>query len=128
MGELYQEMEINGNITSAKVKAFLDTGSTFNIIRYEFSDGTIVFNIGIEMYDPEGAEILLPDTDKKTIYGTVTFKSISVFGITVIDPRFTTFALMNIADDVIIGHPLMQYLGMVLNFNKDSVNIAGFKT
>ncbi len=60
----------------------------------------------------------------KKIYGTITFKSISVFGITVIDPRFTTFVLMKMADVVIIGHPLMEYLGIVLNFNKDRVIIS----
>ena len=48
-------------------------------------------------------------------------------GFTITHPRFTTFALMKIADEAIIGHPLMQYLGMVLNLSEDKGAISGIQ-
>ncbi|EQB69316.1 MAG: hypothetical protein AMDU5_GPLC00004G0286 [Thermoplasmatales archaeon Gpl] len=126
MGELYYEIELNGNRNKAKVQAFLDTGSTYNIIGYELSDGSPTLNIGVETYSSKGAEILLPNTEKEQTFGTVRFKSITISGFTITDPKFTTFTLMRIGEEAIIGHPLMQYLGMILNLRKDKATITRF--
>ena len=66
-----------------------------------------------------GASKYLFQIQKRQTFGTLIFDSIIMGGFTITHPRFTTFALMKIADEAIIGHPLMQYLGMVLNLSED---------
>jgi hypothetical protein len=119
MGEIHYNIQINGRRLKPTLNALLDTGSSFNVLGYELPDGHLAFQVGEENYDSEGVEILIPDTVEKQIFGTLTFESIIIGGFTITNPRFTTFALMKIADDAIIGHPLMQYLGMILNLRED---------
>ncbi|MHB1440341.1 MAG: hypothetical protein ACYCSO_06205 [Cuniculiplasma sp.] len=126
MGEIYHEIKVNGNRSKAKINAFLDTGSTYNVVGYQLSDGRHTFDIGGEIYNEKGAEIFIPNTVEKQTFGTITFKSNEIAGITINDPRFTTFTLMKIPDEAIIGHPLMQYLGMVLNLREDKATITKF--
>ena len=123
MGEIYYPLTINGNKSSANLMALLDTGSIHNVIGNELSDGRLTFDIGFEIYDEQGASnIETINDDKPQTLGTVQFKSIVIEGITITDPSFTTFALAKIGDEAIIGHPLMQYLGMVLNLKNDTVS------
>lgn len=121
MGEIYYKLELNGNISNAEICAFLDTGSTYNVIGYELADGRLTFDIGVEIYNERGAEIFIPNTEEKQTFGTVAFKSITIEGMTISDPKFTTFTLMKIPDEAIIGYPLMQYLGIILDFKEDRV-------
>lgn len=126
MGEIYYALTINGNRTTAKVNALLDTGSIHNVVGYELSDGRLTFDIGFETYDEQGAKgIETIDNDKPSNLGTVRFKSITVDEITITNPRFTTFVLAKIGDEAIIGHPLMQHLEMVLDLRlgKDTAKI-----
>ncbi len=125
MGEIYYNIHINGRRLKPTLNALLDTGSSFNVLSYELPDGHLAFEIGEENYESRGVEILIPDTEEKQIFGTLRFESIIMGGFTITHPRFTTFALMKIADEAIIGHPLMQYLGMVLNLSEDKGAISG---
>ena len=50
---------------------------------------------------------------------TVMFESVTIGGLTITDPRFTSFSLAKIGDEAIIGYPLMQYLEMVIDFRKN---------
>ena len=88
-------------------------------------DGHLVFDIGEETYDSEGAEIFIPDTEEKQVFGTLKFGSITINSLKIRHPRFTTFVLMKIADEAIMGHPLMQYLEMVLDYRngEDSASV-----
>ncbi len=124
MGEIYYPLTINGGRSSANVMALLDTGSIHNVIGYELSDGRLTFDIGFEIYDEHGASnVETIDSDKPQTLATVQFKNIVIQGMTISDPRFTTFALAKIGDEAIVGHPLMQYLGMVLNLKNDTASI-----
>ena len=116
MGEIHYNIQINGRRLKPTLNALLDTGSSFNVLGYELPDGHVTFDVGEESYDSEGVEILIPDTEEKQIFGTLRFESIIIGGFTITHPKFTTFALMKIADEAIIGHPLMQYLGMIIDF------------
>ena len=48
MGELYCKLEIENNHSKVKINAFLDIGSTYNVIGYELSDGTPVLGLEFE--------------------------------------------------------------------------------
>lgn len=123
MGEIYYPLTINGNRLNVTLMALLDTGSIHNVIGYELPDGHLTFDIGFEIYDERGAtNIETIDGEPQTL-GTVRFKSIEIEKITITDPRFTTFALAKIGDEAIIGHPLMQHLGMILNLKNHTTSI-----
>lgn len=125
MGEIFYKLRINGNDRTSVVNAFLDTGSTHNVIRYDLPDGKLTLDLAI-FYDEHGAKDMevIGNKEPQTL-GTVLFNSIEIGGITIRDPKYTTFILENIGDDAIIGFPLMQYLEMVLDFrmNKDTAQI-----
>ncbi|AGO61906.1 hypothetical protein [Ferroplasma acidarmanus] len=120
MGEIHYNIQINGRRMKPILNALLDTGSSLNVLGHQLPDGHLTFEIGPEVYNSEGTEALIPDTEEKQIFGTLTFESIIIGGFTITDPRFTTFTLMKIADEAIIGHPLMQYLEMILDFRPDN--------
>ncbi|MEM0134682.1 MAG: aspartyl protease family protein [Thermoplasmatales archaeon] len=121
MGEIYHKLQINGNRKSVKVDALFDTGSFYNVINYELFDGVSPFEIGVESYNEKGAKVFIVGSNEKNTFGVITFKSISVDNFTTEDLRFTTFALTHIGCDVIIGHPLMQYFGMIIDLKNDIV-------
>lgn len=118
MGEVYFKVQINGSRLQPHVNALLDTGSSFNVLGYELADGHLTFDIGEENYDSEGAEILIPDTKEKQTFGTLRFESINIGGFIITHPRFTTFVLMEIADEALVGYPLMQYMEMIIDLRK----------
>ena len=117
-------MVFNGRGLKPTLNTLLDAGSSLNASGYELPDEHLAFEVGEENYDSAGVEILIPDTEEKQTFGTLTFESIIIEGFIITNPRFTTFALMKIADEAIIGHPLMQYLGMVLNLREDKGRIS----
>ncbi len=123
MGEIYFPLTINGNRSSAKLMALLDTGSIHNVIGYELPDGRLTFDIGFEIYDERGATNIETINGEPQTLGTIQFKSIEIEEVMITDPRFTTFALAKIGDEAVIGHPLMQYLGMILNLKNDTASI-----
>jgi len=120
MGEIYYKIQIKGRRMKPTLNALLDTGSTFNVLGYQLPDGRSIFEVGPEVYDSEGTEALIPDTEEKQTFGALRFEGIIIGDITITDPRFTTFALMKIADEAIIGYPLMQYLEMIIDFRPDN--------
>ncbi len=55
MGEIFYKLRINGNDRTSVVNAFLDTGSTHNVIRYDLPDGKLTLDLAI-FYDEHGAK------------------------------------------------------------------------
>ena len=68
MGEIYYNIQINGRRLKPALNALLDTGSSFNVLSYEFPDGHLAFEIGEENYDSRGVEILIPDTEETDLW------------------------------------------------------------
>ncbi len=93
MGEIYFRLEIESDHLKVNVNAFLDTGSSYNVIEYELYDGTPVLGLMFESYDAKGSEIILPNKTTKEIFGTITFKSIIISWIKITNRKFTTFTL-----------------------------------
>lgn len=61
---------------------------------------------------------MIPDTKEKQTFGTLRFESINIGGFIITHPRFTTFVLMEIADEALVGYPLMQYMEMIIDLRK----------
>lgn len=126
MSEIYYTLTIdNGTRVSPPIHALLDTGSAFNVIRYDLPDESLTIGMA-KSYDSEGAkDVEIIGKEEPQTLGTVLFHSITIEGLTITDPKFTTFALDNIGDEAIIGYPLMQHLEMVLDLRagKDMATI-----
>ena len=69
------------------LNALLDTGSSLNVLGHQLPDGHLTFEIGPEVYNSEGTEALIPDTEEKQIFGTLTFESIIIGGFTNLSTR-----------------------------------------
>lgn len=106
------------NYMSPSIHALLDTGSAFNVIRYDLPDESLTISLA-KYYDSHGAKVEVIGDNKIQTLSTVMFESIIIGEFTITDPKFTTFVIDNIGDEAIIGYPLMQYLEMVLDFRSN---------
>jgi len=119
MSEIYYTLIIKGvNRTSPPICAFLDTGSAFNVIRYDLPGGLPTVALAKDYNSQGSKDVELIGYEESQTLPTVMFESITIGGLTITDPKFTSFSLAKIGDEAIIGYPLMQYLEMVIDFRK----------
>jgi len=98
MGEIYYNFKIKSfNYISPIIRAFLDTGSAFNVIRYELPDESPTLRLA-KYYDSQGAkDIEVIGNDEPQTLATVMFESITIEKFTITDPKFTPFVLDNLS-------------------------------
>jgi len=79
MGEIYYIFTIkSGNRISPPIQAFLDTGSAFNVIRYDLPDESPTLGLA-KYYDSQGAkDIEVIGNDEPQTLATVMFESITI--------------------------------------------------
>lgn len=121
MGLIRDDITISGNEDRVVLNALFDTGADHSVIRHRLSNGMSIDDIGPFEYYPECVSILLPGeyySNEEKLYDFVVFTSIDILGSTVNMPGFV---LMEIGEDLLIGHEIMQKIGISLDLKHHKI-------
>lgn len=117
MGKIKKQIEIVGLRKSKKLEALFDSGADVNYVRKEFSDGDSIDNLGFIRYH-QYIPIKMGDSRFKR-------GEIIAFPKLVIDEnsieKLDMTVLASMPHDVVIGHYLMQRLGIILNMKEEKI-------
>lgn len=119
MGAIRETVSLTGTISSVDLLAFFDTGSDYNVIRPRLSNGMTIDELGVVEY-LEPVSLVLPGEDESALderrtvesYDFALFKWIDILGKRIYEPAFV---LMEIGDDMLVGHGIMQRIGIGLD-------------
>ena len=121
MGIIRDLVTIGGKLQETKLLSIFDTGADYSVIRPKLSNGQTIDEIGVSEYLPESVSIFLPgqteEDDAKWLDYAV-FDWIDIAGVRIRNPGFV---ILEIGDDVLIGHEFMQNIGLQLDMKKHTV-------
>ena len=123
MGIIRDTVRISGNREAVILEALFDTGADYNVIRPRLSNGMTTDDLGYIDYFPEYVSILNLGEDQNNegeLYDYVIFGEMDISGKKIATPGFV---LMEIGDDVLIGHGAMQCLGIKLDPRNHKITI-----
>lgn len=121
MGIIRDNVSITGTSQQVSLIALFDTGADYNVIRPRLSNGMTIDELGVFEYYPEYVPILMPGENEgleARLYDYAVFKWIDIYKQRI---SFPGFVLMETGDDLLLGHGIMQQLGIRLDLENHCV-------
>ena len=128
MGIIREPVTIGGKLQETMLLAIFDTGADYSVIRYQLSNGQTIDEIGVREYLPESVSILLPGETEKSdacYYDYAIFNWVEIAGVRIRNPGFV---ILEIGDDVLVGHEFMQNIGLQLDMKNHNVKQNGTRS
>jgi hypothetical protein len=122
MGLLYQDINLEGIHKTKSIYALLDSGSDINIIRKKLSDDDSIDSIGFHTIKENLIQVELGNNDITKPLDAVVFNSIQFKSQSIKNPIF--IVLDNSGEDMILGAPFMQEIGLLLDFVTDKIYLG----
>ena len=118
IGIIRDLVTIGGKLQEARLLSIFDTGADYSVIRPQLSNGQTLDDIGVREYFPESVSIFLPgqtEEEDASWLDYAVFDWIDIAGARIINPGFV---ILEIGDDVLIGHEFMQNIGLQLDMKR----------
>lgn len=119
MGQLYEPVILGGKSRSVKALAFFDTGAEANYLRPDLPGGLNVLDLGLIEFYPEKIQTIMGDGVHRVKCDLVVIPTLDVQGRKLSNVPFGV--LDSLGEEVLIGHPTMQLLGIQLDLVNDRV-------